>query len=91
VEDALLEALEEEASLELELCSEKEAGVVEEDSSFEESAEEALELEEGAGSPPQASKRRESELRVSRAFLFIASILSAQRKQNDTQLRAPFA
>lgn len=90
VEDALLEALEEEASLELEVCSEEEVGV-EEDSSFEESAEEALELEEGAGSPPQASKRSESELRVSRAFLFIASILSAQRKQNDMQLRPPFA
>lgn len=41
VEDALLEALEEEASLELELCSEEEVGA-EEDSSFEESAEEAL-------------------------------------------------
>ena len=82
----------EEASLELELCSEEEAGAVEEDSSFEESAEEALELEEGGTTGvPQASKRSESELRVRSAFLFIASILSAQGKQNDMQLRAPFA
>lgn len=91
VEDALLEALEEEASLELELCSEEEVEV-EEDSSFVESAEEEMELEEGGTTGvPQASKRSESELRVRSAFLFIASILSTQRGQNDMQLRAPFA
>ena len=87
----LLEEEEEEASLEIELCSEEEVGV-EEDSSFEEPAEEAPELEEGGTTGvPQASKRSESELRVRSAFLFIASILSAQPKQNDMQLRAPFA
>ena len=87
-----LEEEEEKASLEIELCSEEEAGVVEEDPSFEESAEEVPELEEGGTTGvPQASKRSESELRVRSAFLFIASILSAQPKQNDMQLRAPFA
>lgn len=65
---------------------------MEEDSSFEESVEGGMELEEGGMTGvPQASKRSESELRVRSAFLFIASILSVQRKQNDTQLRPPFA
>ena len=89
-DEGSLEEEEEEASLELELCSEEEVGV-EEDSSFEESAEEALELEEGGTiGVPQANKRSESELRVRSAFLFIASILSASGKQNDTQLESPF-
>ena len=64
---------------------------MEEDSSFEESTLEAVGLEEiGVAGVPQASKRSETELNTSSDFLFIASILSAQRKQNDMQLRPPF-